>query len=143
MLVMEQNYHRRMLEGTWNPKQNKADKERIIALETTISELKATPTEEKRGNRTNNKSEDLWAWKKVAPKAGQKQSKRHGKKDYHWCPKHKLWCLHRPEECQRPEDAVIANETVTADDEDSKTSVSTIRNDPILQSLVGTGRVFA
>jgi hypothetical protein len=42
MVVMEQHYHRRVLQGNWNPKQLKTDKERIIALETTITELKAT-----------------------------------------------------------------------------------------------------
>jgi hypothetical protein len=66
MTVLEQNYHRRVEEGTWNMKSVKTDKERIIALETTITELKASPTVPRR-ERNN---DDKYAWKKVPPKAG-------------------------------------------------------------------------
>jgi hypothetical protein len=88
-------------------------------------------------------SEDLWAWKKVPPKPGKPTTMKKIKRDYHWCPKHKLWCIHRPEECKRPE-SPVANETVTvAEDQESRASSTSVRNDPILQSIVNNGRVFA
>jgi hypothetical protein len=95
MKAMEQHYHRRVAQGTWNPKQVHTDKERIIALETTIMELKAnnTPASNAIGDgKTDN--EEKWKWKKVPPKAGQATTIKKNKKEYHWCPKHKQWCIY-------------------------------------------------
>jgi hypothetical protein len=39
MQSMEAHYHKRIIDGTWNPKIDKSDKDRIIALETMIAEL--------------------------------------------------------------------------------------------------------
>jgi hypothetical protein len=89
MTVLKQNYHRRVEEGTWNMKSVKTDKERIIALETTITELKASPTAARR-ERNN---DDKYAWKKVPPKAGKPRIIKKGSKTCNWCPKHLAWCI--------------------------------------------------
>jgi hypothetical protein len=78
MLAMEQNYHCCVTNGTWNPKQLKTGKERIIALESTIVELKAgsgsSPpnnnswnfNNNNRSNRNNrNSNQSKWAWKSL------------------------------------------------------------------------------
>jgi cytochrome c1 len=146
-LVMEQSYHRRMEEGTWNPKQIKTDKERIIALETTITELKAAPAAEKTNN--NNSGNDKWAWKKIPRSSGAAHTIKKDKKEYLWYPKHKAWTIHRPEACRVEPNTAVANETTTEtenqddDDRSNATTVSAIRNDPELQSIVGNGRVFS
>jgi hypothetical protein len=150
MLAMEQNYHRRVMEGTWNPKQLKTDKERIIALDTTIAELNAN-----KGNTssTEKKKDGPPAWKKTPPAAGAEHTIKKNKKEYHWCPKHKMWCIHRPDQCQLLGNGQqpVANETVSNASDSSSITPSTttevpppMRIDPVLQTFVsGTGRIFS
>ncbi|KAI2506090.1 hypothetical protein MHU86_8321 [Fragilaria crotonensis] len=38
-------------------------------------------------------------WKKVAPKAGISPTKQVGRKEWHWCSKHKEWTKHKELEC--------------------------------------------
>jgi hypothetical protein len=38
-------------------------------------------------------------WKLVAPKSGEKKTKEKNNKTYHWCQKHKMWTVHKPEDC--------------------------------------------
>jgi hypothetical protein len=147
MLVMEQSYHRRLLEGTWNPKLARTDKEQIIALEAKILELASnSPNSEK--SEKGDKNANKWAWKKVPPCSGQPHSMKQNKKEYHWCPKHKLWCIHHPDECKLGQNApVMANETITQDAAISvattPTSTSTMQVDPVLNTIInGTGRIF-
>ena len=47
-------------------------------------------------NTKDNKSDDKWAWKKVAPKAGKSWTKKVNDKTYHWCKWHKAWVIHDP-----------------------------------------------
>jgi hypothetical protein len=145
MLAMEQNYHRRVIEGTWNPKQLKTDKERIIALETTIAELKSAKTPTSNAD----KKEGPPAWKKVPPPPGTAHTVKKNKKDYHWCPKHKMWCIHRPEQCNllgnADTQASVANETTSNSNGNNNVSNTQeqMRIDPVLQTIVGgTGRFF-
>jgi hypothetical protein len=147
MLAMEQNYHRRLIEGTWNPKQIKTDKDRIIALESTIAELKAGNAQEKAP------STNKWAWKKIPPKPGSPNTIKKNKKDYHWCPKHNQWTIHKPEEChyvpKGNSNNPVANQTTTTTDNDDHPGGDSppkpaLQIDPVLQSIVGgAGRVFA
>lgn len=153
MLAMEQNYHRRVENGTWNPKQLKTDKERIIALETTITELKAVNSgtspsgnnnnqNDTSSNRTISRNQAQWAWKKVPPKPGKPHSIKKNKKDYHWCPHHKQWCIHTPSECTLKDS--VANETTVEETTVLTPEPTPAINDPVLQSLVGgRGRFFA
>jgi hypothetical protein len=39
------------------------------------------------------------AWKKVAPKTNEALMKVVNNKTFHWCPKHKMWTVHKPAEC--------------------------------------------
>ena len=57
---------------------------------------------------TTNANEDKWAWKTVPPtwktvppKEGEELIKTVNGKKYHWCPNHKAWTLHTPEECKK------------------------------------------
>jgi hypothetical protein len=141
MTVLEQTYHRRIEAGTWSPKMVKTDKERIIALETTITELKSAPAARKRNERNN---DSKYAWKKVAPKIGKPQIIKRGSKTYHWCHKHAAWCIHTPEQCELTDP--VANETVDAPTvlTTSSSTNEAITLDQVLQSIVnGNGRVYA
>jgi hypothetical protein len=144
MVVLEQNFHRRMEEGTWNPKNIKTDKERIIALETVITELRATPTEPKRQNNDRNnrnyRDETKYAWKKIAPKPGKPHVLQKNKKTYHWCANHAAWCIHTQEQCELKN---IASETTENSEPTPEATPARIIVDPVLQSIVGSGRIFA
>jgi len=37
-------------------------------------------------------------WKKVAPKSGEPTTVQKNEITYHWCPNHKAWTAHKPEE---------------------------------------------
>jgi hypothetical protein len=143
------------MDNTWNPKQIKTDKERIIALETTLVELKAgNPTagnnnNNNNGNNGNNRSNNRqgqgsssnkWAWKKVAPHTSAAHTIKKNNKEYHWCPKHKQWCIHLPAECHL--DTTVAN-AATIESEHPVGDNSVVTNDPALQSIIGgVGRIF-
>jgi hypothetical protein len=38
-------------------------------------------------------------WKGIKPKDGEAGSKTVGDIKYHWCPHHKFWTTHKPDEC--------------------------------------------
>jgi hypothetical protein len=42
-----------------------------------------------------------WSWLKVAPKQGDKTTKSHDGKTYHWCTHHARWCRHTSAECKK------------------------------------------
>ena len=53
-----------------------------------------------------------FAWKDVAPKKDDPKTKEVNGKTYHWCPKHKAWTLHKPEdECRLKEHVAHRTET--------------------------------
>ncbi len=70
--------------------------EEITALKTTLEALIAQLPAKKSSPGDNAK----WAWKAIAPKANQAQSKQVNSKVYHWCPNHVKWCIHTPAECK-------------------------------------------
>ena len=92
-----------------------------MALNNEIKLLKASKNKKKSGkdkrqkgnfdndnpsDKGNNKSKKKpgkndckWAWKEVPPSEGETSKKFEGK-TYYFCPKHKAWCLHKPEECR-------------------------------------------
>lgn len=49
-------------------------------------------------DKTDKKSK--WAWKKIPPKDGEKDTKEYGGKTYHWCLNHKAWTVHKTSECR-------------------------------------------
>jgi hypothetical protein len=65
-----------------------------------IVALPATAVREARNNSSGRRAarpED--AWKKVAPKTGESTTKSVKNKTYHYCDKHKAWCIHTSEQC--------------------------------------------
>ena len=51
----------------------------------------------KGSNKSDNKK---WKWKSVAPKNNESKTKVFEGKTYFWCPHHKKWTLHKPDECR-------------------------------------------
>jgi hypothetical protein len=95
--------------GKWN-KLSEAD-EKIIALETKLFKKmnKFTPVKKKgkddvKTPKDKNKKKSgkfgKPSWVKDSPKAGDPKTKSHNGKDYHWCPKHEAWGIHKPEDCE-------------------------------------------
>jgi hypothetical protein len=97
--------------GTWN----KADdtKDRVFALEARTNQMakqlkgpgkpRATPSATKPAKKQsegNKKGKANDGWKKVAPKEGEKRHKMSDGKDFYWCPNHKAWTRHKPDECK-------------------------------------------
>lgn len=92
------------------------EEEKIIALEAKISKLTLKPGKPTPGGGSppgkrsdkpgvsqggGGKSREKPAWMTKPPNP--KDKKKHkvvDKKDYWWCPNHKSWCRHKPEECQ-------------------------------------------
>lgn len=106
-------------EGTWGAKSFEDDK--IIAMAAAIENLKGQlklnpklakaaegkDKKEKKGkgkNKKNNadkvKQKKDEAWKKVPPKDGEKKTKEHDGRTYHWCVHHMAWTMHDPKECR-------------------------------------------
>ena len=88
------------------------DQKKILALEAEIEKMKkkkmnpqkfkgkSKDNDNGKNDRKSNKNDATWGWKKTPPKDGQK-TKKFRDKTYHWCPHHKLWCLHKPEDCKK------------------------------------------
>jgi hypothetical protein len=47
-------------------------------------------------------------WKLVEPSEGESKTKTVGTKNFHWCPYHKLWSIHTPQECRKGTPAAAA-----------------------------------
>ena len=58
-----------------------------------------------------------WKWKSITPTSGEKQKLKDGK-TYFWCPDHKAWGLHHPNDCEWRKERV-------KNDEELKASAST------------------
>ena len=104
------------LEGKWNSLS--PEQEKILTLTAQFEDLKDKNLKLSKGltskkpnqrsnkktmKRTENKkkkSNKDFAWKKVPPKEGAKQTLEKDGKSYHWCPEHLAWCIHRPEDCE-------------------------------------------
>ena len=59
-------------------------------------------------NKKNNKKKKKeqsnageWAWKNVPPKPSEPKTRKYKGKQYHWCPHHEMWTLHKPEGCRK------------------------------------------
>jgi hypothetical protein len=103
----------------------RTDKERIVALESTIAVLQADkrkdgPNSEDRQPKRTKEREDKYAWKKVPPKAGKPTKFMRNKKTYHWCPKHSAWTIHTPEEFKLTNEVNIANTTTETNNRDEE-----------------------
>jgi hypothetical protein len=79
---------------------NQADKENDTA---TAMQILALATQFK--NHQKQKWDNKYKWKLKEPKDGEPNTKRvfqdGEKKMYHWCPHHKMWTIHKPEECKK------------------------------------------
>lgn len=114
MLRAADKYKRMVEANEW--KAPSPEHEKIIALEAAVKRLsskqpKATPPSNttpgankkkkdnsKQGKSTTNTTKPEWMTK--APTTGSPQTKTVDGKEYFWCPKHKAWGRHQPEECK-------------------------------------------
>jgi hypothetical protein len=151
MASVENHYYRRLAENSWHPTISKSDKEKIIALETTIAEMKADKDKEKpkeRSNKRDRDNEGKWAWKRIAPKQGKPSTFVRGNKTYHWCHKHRMWTIHTPEECTLKQPLPEVNSTTEEKKETTKENKESkkdkVQMDQAYQTIINSGgRVFA
>lgn len=86
------------------------EEEKIIALEAQVQNLKKSVSEVKKKKTAQNdgkekpkkdrKKNEKPAWMLVPPKSNESNKKHVNKKDYWWCPNHKSWVRHHPNECK-------------------------------------------
>ena len=81
-----------------------------------------------------------FAWKDVAPKKDDPKTKGVNRKTYHWCPKHKAWTLHKPEECRLKEHVAQVSETDDNNSEDQDDEDDGTTDD---QSMLALEAAFA
>jgi hypothetical protein len=76
-------------------------------------------------------------WKFVVPKDGESKHQVHDGRDYHWCPKHGYWTMHKPEDCKgtdyRPSDRTKANQTKALANNVSIDAKHTHTNQPVVK----------
>jgi hypothetical protein len=70
------------------------------------------------------------AWKKVAPKANESTTKTMNSKTFHWCPKHKMWTVHKPDECTLQDETENATTTTNPTLALSKALMSVMNDEP-------------
>lgn len=112
LMQLALNKYRTLVEGgKWNAP-TEAD-EKIIALEAQLKKMstknastgKVTPGRKAQGTGKPNKKQaksryDRPAWMFEPPKQGEPSTKTANEKQYHWCPKHEAWGIHKPSECE-------------------------------------------
>jgi hypothetical protein len=98
---VEKLYKMRVQAGTWQPAISNHSNNELAALTAKIDAMSATQGQGRRnrGNDTNNRSGKN-AWKYISPKDGEPKSKMYDNLQYHWCPTHGFWTMHRPEQCR-------------------------------------------
>ena len=96
---------------------------------TSSSKSNSSATTQKTKN-SKNTSDRKWqkqdeAWKKVAPKSGESNTKKRDNKTWFWCIHHLAWCLHTPEDCRKGKDLAnrtFAQQSSTSNNQTSMTS---------------------
>ena len=83
-----------------NLKLSKAIKEKSISRQKGSKPSGKSSQSESKNIKKNNL--DKFAWKQVNPEAGQSHKKTVDGKEYQWCPWHKAWTVHDPND-ERPE----------------------------------------
>ena len=68
-------------------------------LQKKIKDNKMSSKDKKKDKKKKDPNSDKWKWKEVPPKSGQKETKVFKGETYYWCPHHKKWTLHNPDEC--------------------------------------------
>lgn len=90
-------YKDAMANKEWS--KDSAQDSQILALKAEIMQLKQQRQEPyAEANRNNSKSDD--EWKKKAPKKNEAHTKKVNNREWHWCPSHKAWVRHKPEDCK-------------------------------------------
>jgi hypothetical protein len=91
MNEVENLFKIRVESGNWNPSiMNLA-----VGYEDNISAMTSDVEKTRKKNR-----KEKYTWKKEAPKNGEVTTKTFEGRAYHWCVNHKLWTMHKPEECK-------------------------------------------
>ena len=125
-MTKAENYYKDAVKaGRWL--KSDKDQEMIIALKAQLAQKRGTRRSTGRRDGNRNKNTDQWAWKDVAPKDGEDQTKqvkvKGKKKTYHWCPNHKQWTLHKPSECKAKDDTHEEEREKKRGDKQSKHNV--------------------
>jgi len=92
MVMAENKYKTLARSGEWNAPSR--EQQEILALTAKLE----TMTKKKKG-KGNGETNKKYEWKKVPPKDLQDTKQKNGK-NYHWCIKHQMWTLHKPEDCK-------------------------------------------
>ena len=82
--------------------------EKIIALAANLAKAKKEAAagkgkkgdQKKKGAKKKKSKKDLPDWVETEPKEGEPKKKDWKGKPMHWCPKHKAWTRHTPEQCE-------------------------------------------
>ena len=89
----------------WNAQSE--EEKQIVALQAKIEKLEKQGKSKKDNNskkdskgKSGSKKNDKPKWMTEPPKQGESTKKTHSNKDYWWCPKHKAWVRHKPEDCK-------------------------------------------
>ena len=103
MLLASNKYKTLVESGRWNTPSEEDNK--IIALEAQVKQLvklkkKAKDSDKDKNKNKNKNKRQKPEWMTQEPKSGEKQTKERDGKTYHWCPKHKAWGIHKPEDCE-------------------------------------------
>ena len=80
-------------------------------------------------NKKVKKNDDKWAWKDVPPSKGEKHEKTFESKTYYWCPYHKKWTLHKPEECR------LKDKQEESKEKETKESMAAVYDDGAFMDL--------
>ena len=108
---VENYYKDRKNAGDWMKLSD--DQATILALQTKLQNVTTKDKKDKKGkkgkkgkksDKENREPYEKPAWKKKAPKDGEKQKKEVDGKTYHWCIHHKEWTVHSSSECRKKSD---------------------------------------
>jgi hypothetical protein len=138
---VENIYKLRIEAGTWKPSLTSQTNE-IAALQAQITALTAqvgtgnnnstTTNQNQRNQRQAKKEKDAW---KSVPPTGNEKTTIFENRTYHWCPNHKMWTMHKPEECQginfRPGQTSAGNNVATPQANESR--VNATENPPVVR----------
>jgi hypothetical protein len=103
LMVAAENRYNSLKETTAWKKGSEKD-ERIMALTARLEKLEAKKkeTKEKKNKKQSRKEQKgrKPKWVNNPPKAGEPKTKKVDGKTYYWCPAHKAWVQHSPEDCR-------------------------------------------
>jgi len=130
--------------GSWNaPSEEQTE---IIALKAQLKKLQKQRDPKSTRNSSTNQNSRYPEWKSKKPKEGEPKTKKVKGKEYYWCPKHKMWTQHKPDDCKKGQKSESKQTNATsgqAAQEETEAEPTTVKDTKVSRLIQAMATVYS